>query len=364
MIAYPEINPVAFSMFGFPVHWYGVMYLLSFICVWRLGNRLLRLSGFADLKKIKIEEFLNYGVIGVIVGGRLGYVLFYQPSILLEPLEVLKLWNGGMSFHGGILGVIVALWFYGRRSRISFLRITDLAAVLTPIGLGLGRIGNFINGELPGRIATSELPWGMIFSGERVARHPSSIYQAILEGGVLLIIMLYVARRPRRGGFLSAIFLIGYAILRLFSEFFRQPDPHLGLLVGGLSMGQLLSLPMLIAGISLIVIISKNNKIFLTPTIVASEQELAKEESETEETEESKTVESEILSLDEEPEEALETDEQESQEVADNTTAKPVMLRVKKMLRLLNALASPVAAESLTQTRLSRRTTRRRKKKN
>lgn len=255
MIMYPDIDPVAFRVLGWSVHWYGIMYMLAFGCAAAIGRRLLRAPAFADLSsRLDLENLLLAGITGVLAGGRLGYVLFYKPAFYAaQPLQIIQVWDGGMSFHGGLLGVIAALWIYARRHRLPFLRVADFAAVLTPVGLGLGRIGNFINGELPGRVAAADLPWSMIFPHhDFVARHPSSLYQALLEGVVLGVLMMLMARRRRPAGFLGGVFLSGYALCRLFSEFFREPDAHLGLLLGGLSMGQWLSAPMLMVGIALL----------------------------------------------------------------------------------------------------------------
>lgn len=253
MIAHPNIDSVAFYIFDWPVRWYGLMYLLAFAAAFFLGRRLLRRAAFADLRRVVMDDMLLAGVIGVIGGGRLGYVLFYNPAFYADNLDqVARLWDGGMSFHGGLLGVIFALYVYARRCKLPFLRMTDFAAVLTPIGLGLGRIGNFINGELPGRVASADLPWAMIFPGDSIARHPSSLYQAFLEGAVLFVVLQFFAARRRPPGFLSGVFLIGYALCRIFSELFREPDAHLGFIIGGMSMGQLLSFPMLLGGIALL----------------------------------------------------------------------------------------------------------------
>ena len=226
---------------------------MAFAAAFWGGRRLLRRPAFADLRKLVMDDMLLAGVCGVIVGGRIGYVLFYKAAFYADsPAEIFRIWDGGMSFHGGLLGVIIALFFYARKNGFLFLRVVDFAAVLTPFGLGLGRIGNFINGELPGRIASADLPWAMIFPGDAVARHPSPLYQAILEGGVLFAAMLFFAARRRPPGFLSGVFLIGYALARMFSELFREPDSHLGFVIGNLSMGQILSFPMLLGGIALL----------------------------------------------------------------------------------------------------------------
>ena len=253
MIAHPDIEPTAFYILGWPVHWYGLMYLLSFAAAFAWGRRLLRRRAFADLRGLTMDDMLFAGVVGVIVGGRLGYVLFYNPAFYAaHPAQIARLWDGGMSFHGGLLGVVAALFIYARRSGLPFLRTTDFAAALAPLGLGLGRIGNFINGELPGRVAPPDLPWAMIFPGDSVARHPSPLYQAFLEGAVLFFALQWFAARRRPPGFLSGVFLLGYGLFRLISELFREPDAHLGFIFGGVSMGQLLSFPMLLGGVALL----------------------------------------------------------------------------------------------------------------
>ncbi len=253
MIAHPDIDPTAFYIFGWPVRWYGLMYLLAFAAAFAWGRRLLRRAAFADLRRLVMDDMLLAGVIGVVAGGRLGYVLFYNPAFYAEnPGQIPRLWDGGMSFHGGLLGVAVALFLYARRGGLPFLRTTDFAAMLAPIGLGLGRIGNFINGELPGRVAPPDLPWAMIFPGDSVARHPSPLYQAFLEGALLFAVLLFFSARRRPPGFLSGVFLTGYALSRIVSELFREPDAHLGFIFGGFSMGQLLSVPMLLGGVALL----------------------------------------------------------------------------------------------------------------
>ncbi len=206
---------------------------------------------------LQVDDFLTWATLGVVLGGRLGYVLFYQPGYFLtHPLKIVAVWGGGMSFHGGMLGVAVAIALFCRHHRISILGFADRIAVAAPIGLGLGRIANFINGELWGRPAPDWLPWRMIFpTGGPIARHPSEIYEALLEGLVLFIVMLRLARREslrERFGYLTGAFLVGYAIARIIGEFFREPDVFLGFLIGGVTMGQLLSIPMFIAGLVLI----------------------------------------------------------------------------------------------------------------
>ena len=254
MFIHPEFDPIAFRLFGWPVYWYGIMYLLSFGWFYFMGQRMLKWPAFFYLRHIVMEDLTVAGLLGVMLGGRLGYVLFYNPSFYFaNPVQIFHIWDGGMSFHGGLLGVILAVAAYSYLSGRSFLRLIDFAAVLTPIGLGLGRLGNFINGELPGRMAPESLPWAMVFPQvDDALRHPSPIYQALLEGLLLAAVMLLLARRPRPRGFLSGIFLICYALVRLLSEQFREPDAHIGLLWGNMSLGQWLSIPMFLAGVLLL----------------------------------------------------------------------------------------------------------------
>ncbi|TVQ83805.1 MAG: prolipoprotein diacylglyceryl transferase [Micavibrio sp.] len=259
-IPFPEIDPVAFSIFGFfDVRWYALAYLAGFLGGWGYG---IWLSGrFAKAvpdwrpHRQDIEDMLPWLVGGVILGGRLGYVLFYNPAYYLaHPLHVFHLWEGGMSFHGGMAGVIAVLFFYARGQGISLLRLSDLVACAAPIGLFFGRIANFINGELFGRVTTA--PWGVIFPyGGPFPRHPSQIYEAIGEG-LLLFILLYVLARVagywKKPGLLSGVFLAGYGLARFCVEWVREPDPQLGLFAEYLTMGQILSLPMILGGVFLI----------------------------------------------------------------------------------------------------------------
>lgn len=276
MFIHPHPNPVAFEVFGFGVHWYGLMYLAGFIIAWFIGRRLLRYDWFSPLRGIYLEDFITASALGVVIGGRLGYALFYNPAYYFQhPIEVFYLWEGGMSFHGGLIGVIVALlvvaklhalpaWAHEEQktdaalqsvtsTKHTFLRLFDFAAVLTPPGLGLGRLANFINAELPGRVASAELPWAVVFGyPDNLPRHPSPLYQMLLEGGVIAVLMLWLVRRPHPPGWLAGVFLSAYAVARFGIEFFREPDAHLGLLFINLSMGQLLSLPMLLIGLAMI----------------------------------------------------------------------------------------------------------------
>jgi len=259
MLNHPQIDPVAVQLGPLAVHWYGLTYLAAFGLFLWLGHRRLRHRPFVEITgpgawgRRDVEDILFLGVVGVVLGGRLGYCLFYKPAYYLaHPLEVFALWQGGMSFHGGMLGVVVAmLWFAHSRKR-PFWQVADFVAPCVPTGLAAGRVGNFINGELPGRLADPGLPWGMVFRGAGdLPRHPSQVYQFLLEGLLLFVLLWWYARTPRRQGQVAAAFLVGYGLLRFLSEFFREPDAHLGLLWLGMSMGQWLCVPMVLAGAGL-----------------------------------------------------------------------------------------------------------------
>lgn len=248
MLQYPQIDPIALQIGPIAVHWYGLMYLVGFALVWLLGRWRIK-QGKTDLTLRDLEDIIFYSVLGVVIGGRLGYVLFYKPGdYLSNPIEILYLWQGGMSFHGGLIGVLTVLFLFARKRKKTFLEIGDFIAPLIPLGLAAGRMGNFINGELWGRPTT--LPWGMVFphTGDGIARHPSQLYEMGLEGFALFALLWWFARKPRPTGQVSAIFLMGYGAFRFLVEFTREPDYFLGLLAGGLSMGQLLSLPMIAVG--------------------------------------------------------------------------------------------------------------------
>ncbi|KTD42678.1 prolipoprotein diacylglyceryl transferase [Legionella parisiensis] len=248
MLTFPYINPVAFSIGPLQVHWYGLMYLIGIVSGWLLGH--WRAKHYQlDWTSEQISDLIFYAALGVIIGGRVGYMLFYNfPELLHDPLSLFKIWQGGMSFHGGLLGVALALWFFSLKSKKSFLEIGDFIAPLVPIGLGAGRIGNFINGELWGRV--TDMPWGMVYGHvDNQPRHPSELYEFGMEGvGLFLLVWIY-ARKSRPVGRVSAVFLMGYAVCRIIAEFFRQPDPQLGYIAfGWLTMGQILSIPMLLLG--------------------------------------------------------------------------------------------------------------------
>lgn len=253
MLMHPQFNPVAFSVGPLQVHWYGLTYLVAFglflaTARLRLGQPQVAAQGWQPRD---VEDLLFFGILGVILGGRLGYALFYKPELYLaQPLELLKVWQGGMSFHGGLLGVITAMWVFAWRRGRPLLQVTDLIAPCVPLGLASGRIGNFINGELWGRAADPALPWAMVFpqSGLLVPRHPSQLYQFALEGLLLFALLWWVARRRLGLGQLSGAFLMGYGSLRYIAEFFREPDAFLGLLALGMSMGQWLCVPMVALG--------------------------------------------------------------------------------------------------------------------
>lgn len=247
MLQHPQIDPVALQIGPVAIHWYGLMYLLGFAAVWLLGRWRIR-QGRTDFSLRDLEDIIFYSVIGVIAGGRLGYALIYKPAYYLShPLEILYLWEGGMSFHGGLVGVIVVLLWYARSRDRHLLDVGDFIAPMIPLGLAAGRWGNFVNGELWGR--PTDLPWGMVFPYvDALPRHPSQLYQMAFEGLLLFVVLWLYSSKPRKRGKVSGLFLMGYGTARFLVEFTREPDDFLGLLAGGLSMGQLLSIPMVLAG--------------------------------------------------------------------------------------------------------------------
>lgn len=244
---YPELDPVALNLGPVTIHWYGVTYIVGLGMCWWLAT--LRAKRRQSWSRETISDLLFYAAIGVVLGGRIGYVLFYGfASWIEDPVSLLRIWQGGMSFHGGMLGVFLALYFFSRKHKKSYFEVADFVAPLAPLGLGMGRIGNFINAELPGRV--TDVPWALVYPGELVTRHPSSLYQFCLEGPVLFCWLWWFSARPRPRMAVSGMFMIGYGTLRLISEQFRQPDPHLNFIAfDWLTMGQLLSLPMVILGI-------------------------------------------------------------------------------------------------------------------
>ena len=251
MLIHPDFDPVAIHLGPLKVRWYGIMYLIGFTLFLILGRK--RIAGRDDWTVKELDDLLFYGALGVVLGGRLGYVLFYKFSdYMREPLHIFYVWEGGMSFHGGMLGVIFAVWLFSRKTGKKWLDVTDFVAPLVPLGLGAGRIGNFINGELWGR--PTDVPWAMIFPKmDMQPRHPSELYEFALEGVTLFIILWFFSKKPRPMGAVSGLFLIGYGTFRFLVEFTREPDSFLGLLALGLSMGQWLSIPMIIAGIAMMV---------------------------------------------------------------------------------------------------------------
>lgn len=256
---YPQINPVAIDLGALQVYWYGLMYLFGFVAAWLLARTRATTHGF---EKSQVEDLLFYGALGVIIGGRLGYAIFYDLAANLEnPFNMLKIWQGGMSFHGGLIGVLLAMWLFARKSGKSFFEITDFIAPLVPLGLFFGRIGNFINAELWGRV--SDVPWAMVFpGGGPLPRHPSQLYQAMLEGLLLFVLLWWFSAKPRPRAAVSGLFLLGYGLFRFVAEFFRMPDPQYGYLAfNWLTMGQLLCLPMIIAGAIMMVWAYGSNQI-------------------------------------------------------------------------------------------------------
>jgi phosphatidylglycerol:prolipoprotein diacylglycerol transferase len=256
MLIHPQFDPVALKLGPLAIHWYGLTYLVAFGLFLWLASLRVRHSPFKETgwTRRDVEDLLFYGVLGVIIGGRLGYVLFYKPGYYAaHPLEVLEVWKGGMAFHGGLIGVIGAMVLFARTRGRRWLEVTDLIAPCVPTGLACGRIGNFINGELWGRAADPSLPWAMVYpqSGSDIPRHPSPLYQFALEGLLLFVLLWLYARKPRATGQVSGAFLMGYGVLRFIAEYFREPDGFLGLLALGMSMGQWLCVPMVAAGAAL-----------------------------------------------------------------------------------------------------------------
>jgi phosphatidylglycerol---prolipoprotein diacylglyceryl transferase len=252
MLTHPQFNPIALELGPIAIRWYGLMYLVAFAGFYFLGRHRLKQAPFAKATGMdarSLEDLLFYGALGVVLGGRLGYVLFYKPAYYLaHPAEILAVWQGGMSFHGGFLGVCLAVFLYSRKHSLRLAAVADFVAPLAPLGLAAGRLANFINGELWGR--ASNLPWAMVFpqAGDAVARHPSQLYQFAGEGVLLLVFLWWYSSTPRRPWAVTGAFLLGYGGLRFLAEFAREPDSFLGLFAGVVSMGQLLCIPMMMAG--------------------------------------------------------------------------------------------------------------------
>lgn len=255
MLQHPQIDPVAISLGPLKIHWYGLTYLVGFVAGWWLG-RLRARKPWSPLNEDQVGDLLFYIALGVILGGRFGYVVFYNfDAFIADPLWLLRVWEGGMSFHGGLLGVMLAMWWYGRKVGSGFWRIADFVAPLVPVGLGAGRIGNFINGELWGK--QTDVPWGMVFpqAPDALTRHPSQLYQFALEGVLFFVILWWFSAKPRPRMAVSGLFLVCYGVFRFLVEFVRQPDPQLGYLAfDWLTMGQVLSFPMILAGAGLMLI--------------------------------------------------------------------------------------------------------------
>lgn len=254
MLIHPQFDPVAIHLGPLAVHWYGLMYLTGFMLFLWLGKRRLRTLNRPGWDDKMLDDLLFYGVLGVVLGGRMGEVLFYEPGFYFShPLKIFAVWEGGMSFHGGFLGVLVAMALFARKRQFRWLQLMDFVAPLVPLGLGAGRIGNFINGELWGR--PTDVPWGMVFPNvDNIPRHPSQLYEFALEGIALFTLLWLYSKKPRPVGAVSGLFLIGYGSFRFIGEFFRNPDDGIfGLMTFGVSMGQWLSLPMVLAGIAMMV---------------------------------------------------------------------------------------------------------------
>ena len=254
MLTYPQIDPVLLSVGPLKIQWYGVMYLLGFLAAfWIARQRSVRLG--SPVTAAQVEDLIFYGALGVIIGGRVGYVFFYGwEQLMRDPIWLFKVWQGGMSFHGGLLGVMFAMWLYGRQLGQHFADVMDFVAPLVPVGLGLGRMGNFINQELWGR--PTDVAWAMVFpaDADQLLRHPSQLYQFALEGLLLFVLLFVFSMKPRPRYAVSALFLILYGVFRFVVEFFREPDPHLGFIwFDWMTRGQQLCLPMLVAGLGLFV---------------------------------------------------------------------------------------------------------------
>jgi phosphatidylglycerol---prolipoprotein diacylglyceryl transferase len=261
MLTYPDIDPIALSLGPVKIHWYGIMYLVAFGAAWWLGTLRAKRPG-SGWNAEQISDVIFYGAMGTVLGGRIGYTIFYGFSnFLADPVSIFRIWEGGMSFHGGLLGVLVAMWLFGRKTKKSFFEITDFIAPLVPFGIAAVRFANFINGELWGRVTTSS--WGMVFpTGGPLPRHPSQLYEMFLEGVLLFIIVWLYSAKPRPRMAVSGVFALGYGGFRFFVEFFRQPDAHMGFVAfDWMSQGQLLSTPLIALGILLLALAYRKKEI-------------------------------------------------------------------------------------------------------
>ena len=258
MLTYPEIDPVIFSIGFLKIRWYGLMYLLGFVVAIMLAKARTKKS-WSPIKRSEVDDLIFYCMLGVILGGRLGYVIFYGwQQLILDPLYIFRIMEGGMSFHGGLIGVIVSLWLYGKKINKDMITMMDFVAPIVPLGLGFGRIGNFINGELWGK--PTDVAWSFKVNGESL--HATQLYEAFLEGLVLFLILWFFTEKKRPKMYSSAIFLIGYGIFRFFVEFYRVPDSHLNYLAfGWVTMGQLLTAPMIIIGVTMLILANNKEKI-------------------------------------------------------------------------------------------------------
>ncbi|MDP1681793.1 MAG: prolipoprotein diacylglyceryl transferase [Burkholderiales bacterium] len=252
MFVHPEFDPIALHLGPLAIRWYGLMYLTGFLAVLLLGRYRIKHGANAPINNQQLDDLLFYGVLGVVLGGRLGYVLFYKPDYYwMHPLEIFYVWEGGMAFHGGFVGVMAAMWLYVRKHGIRWLNVMDFLAPLTAIGLGAGRLGNFINGELWGRV--TDVPWAVAFpQHDMLPRHPSQLYQFALEGVVMFLLLWLYSSKPRPAGAVSGLFLIAYGLFRFLVEFVREPDAFMPSLALGLTMGQWLSVPMILIGVGLL----------------------------------------------------------------------------------------------------------------
>jgi phosphatidylglycerol:prolipoprotein diacylglycerol transferase len=259
-LTFPDIDPVAVKLGPLAIRWYALAYIAGLTGGWRYF-RWLAAKSKAAVTALQIDDFLVWATMGTVLGGRLGYVLFYKPDYYFaDPIEILSVWHGGMSFHGGITGVIVATILFCRKNRLALFEFGDLMACVAPIGLFFGRVANFINGELYGRIAPDDLPWAMVFpNGGPEPRHPSQLYEALGEGLILGLVLHVIWRSPLRArrGFLAGMFLLGYGVARSTVELFREPDGFLGFFWGFVTMGQILSLPLILAGLAMIALSRK-----------------------------------------------------------------------------------------------------------